>query len=284
MTNFTPREQKTIQSVTQKSLLDAYEYSDSSNNANADYHRYNTDTNYNHSIRDVVQNYDTAFSEQVTDTMFLLDVKQINTVYNNGNILGEDYYIGIPTAVCVINSEITDLNFSAGKKWNTWLRSPCNDGGDYRSSYVRYVSRGGSVSYTSANGDYASDSYPGIRPAFYLNLSSIEFIFGTGTDTNPYGLWESGSAMLTSTTYRETASAYKFYVEFEHDIDAASMIVAGYSENQKMVSCVLTECDEDSYYIVTLPKEDPITSVKVFVWDPDALEPLGESEIILISG
>ncbi|MGN0181885.1 MAG: DUF6273 domain-containing protein, partial [Candidatus Ornithomonoglobus sp.] len=97
LTNFTLGERNAIKPVTQKSLLDGYEYD--SNNKDSNYHI------CDFHINNVLQNYDTAYSEQVTDSVFLLDVKQVNAVYNNSNVLGDKYYIGEPTEQCVSNSE-----------------------------------------------------------------------------------------------------------------------------------------------------------------------------------
>ena len=108
LSNFTASEIKAMRSVSQKTLVSSAEY---------DIGLYDTGLkrhDYNISINSVVQNYDTAFAEYVTDKMFLLDVKQVNTVYNNGDILGEDYYIGTPTAECVENSEYDDDQLAEG--------------------------------------------------------------------------------------------------------------------------------------------------------------------------
>ena len=172
LSNFTPTERKAIKIVTQKSLLNVYEFSDSSNSANSDYHQYNS------SINDVLQNYDTAYSEQVTDMMFLLDVKQINAVYNNGNILGENYYIGTPTQEAVENSEYKNSNLSAGYVWDSWLRSSNAEGSG---TSVRTLDHNGNVSNSVT---YSSGV--GVRPAFYLDPDACKYTSGDGTQSNPY--------------------------------------------------------------------------------------------------
>ncbi len=172
LTNFTEDERNAIKSVTQKSLLDGYEHSGLSNTINSNYHQ------YSYNICSVVQNYDTAYSEQVTDKMFLLDVKQINTVYNNRETLGNDYYIGIPTEQAVANSAYKDSDLNATTKWWYWLRSPYanNSGNDVRHVYsVGFV-----YSY------FAFNDFGGVRPAFYLNLTSLNLKGGEGSKSNPY--------------------------------------------------------------------------------------------------
>jgi len=174
LTNFTQSERNAMKTVTQKSLLDGFEYSTGlPNTRNSNYHRKSS------LIGSVVQNYDTAFSEQVTDTMFLLDVKQVNEVYNNRSILGSDYYIGEPTAECVANSEYTSSSLATEKNWNYWLRSPYADGSSRNVSSVRLD---GSVDCISAY----YGSMGGVRPAFYLNLSSASVSGGAGTLNSPY--------------------------------------------------------------------------------------------------
>ena len=178
LTNFSQRERVAMKTVTQKSLLDGYEHSFYYNTIYPNYHPYNS------SISDVLQNYDTAFSEQVTDTVFLLDVKQINRVYQNDALLGgNNYYIGYPTVECVENSEYISSSLTSTQRWGTFLRSPyAADGGHYGYGHsVRRVDSVGGINYgLTSRGD------GGIRPAFYLNLASCEFSSGNGSAENPY--------------------------------------------------------------------------------------------------
>jgi len=186
LTNFTQSERSAMKTVTQKSLLDGYEHSTgSSNTRNSNYHQ------YSNNISSVVQNYATAYSEQVTDTMFLLDVKQINEVYNNRSILGNDYYIGTPTAEAVANSEYKTSSLTSTTRWWSWLRSPYAD--DILSCGVRGVNSDGSVDIYSA---YDGDG--GVRPAFYLNLSSLNLKGGAGTAGNPYIVSGGGSSKIAT--------------------------------------------------------------------------------------
>ena len=174
LTNFTSKELAAIKEVTQKSLLSYPEYDAGMAAIGTEKHSYSLSIS---SISSVVQNYGTAYAEYVTDKVFLLDVKQINEAYNNSDVLGDDYYIGEPTAECVANSEYADSHLVVGEKWETWLRSPSSSSDDY----VRYVESGGGV-----YDDSAWSGYPGVRPAFYLNLSSFTVKSGTGTESNPY--------------------------------------------------------------------------------------------------
>ena len=188
LTNFTPSERSTMKTVAQKSLLDGYEYSNSSNIKNSDYHR------YSQAIKDVVQNYDTAFSEQVTDTVFFPDVKQINSFYNNGNILGYDYYIGKPTAECVSHSEYISSELNTTKNWSYYLRSSYCDG--YFSYYVREINPDG---FVDCWGPF--DGNCGIRPAFFLD-STAKFVSGAGTAENPYTVTDKAEINDNKISYR----------------------------------------------------------------------------------
>lgn len=176
LTNFTQEELNAVKSVTQKSLLSYPEIDAGMATTGMEKH------SYNYNINNVVANYDTAYAEYVTDKMFLLDVKQVNAVYNNRSVLGDDYYIGEPTAECVANSE-DKSSLSTGKKWYYWPRSP------YSRNYygVRCVASDGNVS----NG-YAYNGNVGVRPAFYLNLPSFSITSGAGTESNPYICYGSG--------------------------------------------------------------------------------------------
>jgi|GEM_PF-2158576 len=173
LSNFTADEMSAIKSVTQKSLLDCHEYR---SEIDSKYHIYSYPITY------AFSNYVEACSEQVTDKMFLLDVRQIITVYQyDSNLGGNKYYIGIPSAEAVANSAYKDSDLNATTKWWSWLRSPlAYNGGDSRGSGVRFVDSAGNV-----NGHSAYTDSLGVRPAFYLNLTSLN-LKGKGTIAEPY--------------------------------------------------------------------------------------------------
>ena len=181
LTNFTDNELNAIQTVTQKSLLDAGEYAKSNENRKKYYHKYNC------YISEVVQNYSSAYSENITDTMFLLDVKQVNTVYNNSSTLGTNYYIGKTTleAVSASNYKVSNGN------WFYWLRSPM--GSSYGSD-VRYVNSNGRIGRNTASQSFESNDMGfgacrgdiGVRPAFFLNLTLFNPNNGEGSFDRPY--------------------------------------------------------------------------------------------------
>ena len=137
-------------------------------------------------------NYASAYKEQVTDTFFCLDVKELyEMVYKNeksqeggAKVFDDGYYIGTLTQGAINQAKkdtnfVNDLSFnpSAGSKYHYWLRSPAA-GNAY---VVRGVYSDGSV-----NGTWASYGSLGVRPAFCLNLTSLENLGGKGTKSRPY--------------------------------------------------------------------------------------------------
>jgi len=171
--NFSAGDRSVMKSVNQKSLLNPMDTSKLSMGGNVGH-------TYSYDISTIVQNYDTAYYHNATDKMFLLDVKQVNRVYQNSNTLGANYYIGKPTQKAVDNSDYKYSELSAINDWYYWLRSPyANSSYGY---YVRRVGNGG------ANNSAALESHLGVRPAFYLDLQSAIFKSGNGSKGSPFSL------------------------------------------------------------------------------------------------
>jgi len=170
--NFTVSEQNAIKSVTQKSLLNWVDVPKLKIGGTASH-------TWDDNISTVVQNYETANYQNVTDKMFLLDVKQLNKVYQNSNILGTNYYIGKPTQKAVDNSDYKASGLSIDNYWKNLNRSPYSVSGSPFS--VRCGSDGGLV-----GGSGAFIIFMGARPAFYINLSSVLFKSGNGSVGTPY--------------------------------------------------------------------------------------------------
>lgn len=180
LSNFSQNEKNAIKTVTQKSIVSTLEYE------NGIYDSGSEGYSSNMSVASVAENYDIAYSEQVTDKIFLLDVKQLSAVYNNSNVLGEGYYIGEPTLKAIENNEYKKSSASVGKKFNYWLRTPLPRDKDGVGVY--YVAHnGGVVSYHA----YYSDI--GVRPAFYLN----SYVTGAGTESDPFRISGSNSAVTS---------------------------------------------------------------------------------------
>ena len=152
LNGFTPDEAAAIKTVTQRSIVSHPEYTAGYIDAPG------TDLPYNTDIGSVAEGYEGAHYENITDKVFLLDVKQLHTVYEN---LGS-YYIG--------------WNRS-GTQWNYWLRTPVTD----CNHDMRYVTPQGSILRAAP---YIS--YYGVRPAFYLDTAYYTVTDGSGKENDPY--------------------------------------------------------------------------------------------------
>ena len=152
LNGFTPDEAAAIKTVTQRAIVSHPEYTAGYIDAPG------ADLPYNTDIGSVADGYGGAHYENITDKVFLLDVKQLHTVYEN---LG-GYYIG------------QNRN---GVSWNYWLRTPVTD----CNHDMRYVSSQGSIGR-----DAPCKGYYGVRPAFYLDAAYYAVISGSGTAADPY--------------------------------------------------------------------------------------------------
>lgn len=152
LNGFAPDEAAAIKTVTQRSIVSHPEYTAGYIDAPG------ADLPYNTDIGSVADGYEGAHYENITDKVFLLDVKQLHTVYEN---LG-GYYIA------------QNRN---GVNWSYWLRTPvtnCNHD-------MRYVSPQGSIGR-----DAPYKGYYGVRPAFYLDAAYYAVTSGSGTAADPY--------------------------------------------------------------------------------------------------
>ena len=150
---FSKAEIAAMKTVTQRSLVSHPEYNKGivEGDANSDLYYY-TDISY------AAINYDSAYFENTTEKVFLLDVKQANAVWKNLN----GYYVAY-------NND--------GMAWPYWLRTPVTD----CNHDMRYISSSGQV------GRYAPwYSDLGVRPAFYLDSEYFVATSGSGSQSNPY--------------------------------------------------------------------------------------------------
>lgn len=152
LNGFTRDEAAAIKTVTQRSIVSHPEYTAGYIDASG------ADLPYNTDIGSVADGYESAHYENITDKVFLLDVKQLCTVYEN---LGS-YYIA------------QNRN---GVNWSYWLRTPVTD----CNHDMRYVSPQGSIGR-----DAPCKGYYGVRPAFYLDTAYYAVTSGSGTETDPY--------------------------------------------------------------------------------------------------
>lgn len=155
LNGFSKAEIAAIKTVTQRSIVPHPEYS-------AGYIAGpGSDLPYNTDIASVAYGFEKAYYENIIDKVFLPDVKQLNTIYNNSNILG-NYYLA---------------KNKDGINWTYWLRTPitnCNHD-------MRYVETDGNI-YRVA----PYFGHIGVRPAFYLDTDYYIVSEGNGEVNSPY--------------------------------------------------------------------------------------------------
>lgn len=155
LNGFSKAEIAAIKTVTQRSIVSHPEYS-------AGYIAGpGSDLPYNTDIASVAYGFEKAYYENIIDKVFLPDVKQLNTIYNNSNILG-NYYLA---------------KNKDGISWTYWLRTPitnCNHD-------MRYVETNGNI-YRAA----PYFGHIGVRPAFYLDTDYYIVSEGNGEVNSPY--------------------------------------------------------------------------------------------------
>ena len=153
LNEFSKAEIAAMKNVTQRSIVSHPEY-------NLGFHdgEGRSDLEVNYDIKNVANNFNSAYGENSTEKVFLLDVQQVNTVWKNfGN-----YYVA---------------RNEQGIAWPYWLRTPvttCNH-------LMRYVESNGSVGK-----QYPMTDYMGVRPAFYLDSDYYVATSGNGSVNNPY--------------------------------------------------------------------------------------------------
>jgi hypothetical protein len=155
--NFSSSDRSLIKPLTHKVLLagtDASKKDDGSEN-----HVWNS------TLSTVVQNYDTtAYYQNVTDSIFLLSVKQLKEwVFDNSATLGANYH-------------------KAQRSY--WLNTPWAGS----NSAVRYVTYTGPVEAGYAYDICGNYDICGVRPALQLDLDGAIFASGSGTDKSPFVL------------------------------------------------------------------------------------------------
>ena len=183
--------------------------------------------------QNILGNYDDAYAEQVEDKVFLLDVKQIQQVFNNTPTLGLWYHIGKLTEKAVENSDYIDSRIVAGNDWHCLLRSP--RAAENYDSTVRGVARNGQIISNIASADSI-----GVRPAFYMK-EQTRLLSGSGTDADPY-LLTGGHAHDLSTECGDDAP-----------VSFAKKITSNADGNLLINGVELSLQQEDTYSYNSLP-------------------------------
>ena len=175
LSNFSEAERNAIKPVTHKAIL-----------AEVDKGKRDGGTEiniYNENIISSVENFETSYYKNVTDKVYLLDIKEFHDyVYKRGF-----EYTKKPTKEAVNNSEYKYKILDPNTYWYYWLRLPCAK----QSSYVRHVDSDNFV--YSSNANYYSG---GVVPA--LNLKSGSYISGKGTINDPYIHAESNKSSISA--------------------------------------------------------------------------------------
>jgi hypothetical protein len=200
--------------------------------------------------------------------MFLLDVKQVNKVYQNGSTLGTSYYIGQPTQKAVDNSNYKDSNLATDKNWNYLLRSTYAD------------SFGPSVRYINSDGDvyshFASNCIYGVRPAFYINMSSVIFTSGNGSKSEPYILGE-----IKPYTINEISLLDKVNINITNNNSNTGLLCIATYKDSKLIDLVLKQINIAQGQTDTIISDISLplgSTIKVFIWDSiDNIQPLSLS-------
>ena len=253
---FSSSEVNAIISVTQKQILDPYEYE-------SRYQQYPENTFYcsEHVYGfESYNNYDIAFSELSNDKIFLLDVKQVSDLYQN---FGANYFY------CYATSKAFDSGSWAeeyGLKRNGyvayWLRTP-NNPSRYGFSDLVFCANNHDLSLDGVNTKaYMDYSCYGIRPAFYLNTSSAIFKGGSGTETDPYivtGSWKSQYGLSGNELDADITGLSR--VKFDkdtgiYDVNSFKLYITAITQRNIMnydTAFSLDETDEEIEIKITLP-------------------------------
>jgi hypothetical protein len=197
--NFTLNERKILKSVTQKVMINGDDEAKLTDGGSEHFNFEGFDAR-DRSLADAVQNYDNAYYHNVTDKVFILDVKQMYDLSLKTTLLGKNYHIGKPTKKMIENSKYTSKGFlSSDNYWCNWLRTPFpnrlstswvliagSPGISSPDPLLRITGPGDMTGSSGVFTDSANDFYVGVRPAFYINLVPGIFTDGYGTLASPY--------------------------------------------------------------------------------------------------
>lgn len=226
--SFSQNEIGVIKTVTQRSVVSHPEYT-------AGYlDEPGTDLPYNTDISTVADGYDKAYYENIIDKVFLLDVRQLHTIYENRETLG-NYYIA---------------QNKSGVTWTYWLRTPvtnCNHD-------MRYVTTGGSI-----RRDSPYKGYYGVRPAFYLDTENYAVSSGDGKTADSAYVMTAPNKPDTSLSIsggeRDTGDG-----NWDVDTDQYIQLTLGkyYSEDGKYANPTIP------VYVIQKPRSDTENMVVLF--------------------
>lgn len=169
LSNFSSDERSSIKPIVHKFILS--EPNKRLRTGGSEKHIWNAD------IGDCVQNFDEAYYKNVTDKVYLLDLKEIHDyVYSRGW-----EYRRMPTEEAIESSSYKNPKTLTTKKyWWNWTRTPYSD----NSSYVRTIQRNQEFDHGGDVNSNCPGVAGGIVPA--LNLKTAVAKSGSGTEDDPY--------------------------------------------------------------------------------------------------
>lgn len=169
LSNFSTDERSAIKPIIHKFILS--ESNKDLRTGGNEKHMWNAD------IGDCVQNFDEAYYKNVTDKVYLLDLKEIHDyVYNRGW-----EYRRMPTEEAIEASNYKNpKTLSAERYWWNWTRTPYFD----NPSFVRTIQRNQEFDHGGDVNANCSGVAGGIVPA--INLKAAVVKSGSGTKGDPY--------------------------------------------------------------------------------------------------
>lgn len=126
-------------------------------------------------------NYESAYTEQSTEYIYLPSVEDIEYIQNNVYVFGADYHKALPTEEAVEQSFMKYEALRSDNDWYYWLRDAMYGNDD---SLVRCVTPYNTVEYAAAY-----DGIIGVRPMCTLDTDLIGIVSGNGSDVSPYMLF-----------------------------------------------------------------------------------------------
>jgi hypothetical protein len=222
LNGFSESERNSIKPVVRKSLLADIDKGEK--DGGTEVHEYDTN------IASSVTNYDKAYYKNLTEKVYIFDVKELRDyVYNRGW-----EHRKMPTKEAVVDSNYKHGDLNNLKYWWNWLRFPSADD----SYYVRSVNSDGYIDDGNANNDGG-----GVVPA--LNLKSGIFTSGKGTVGQPYIM---GGDTVPSTASNSVLSSTFDYnsLLLKYDIKAINISIIKYYE--AVVSVIDNFMDKLHYY------------------------------------
>ncbi len=181
------------------------------------------------------------------------------------------------TIHCIDDIAVTDVSLD-----KTFVSLGLEETTTLNATVLPYNATNKKVSWTSSNEGVAIVDENGVVTAVGVGKATI-------TATTEDGGFSARCEVLvdkpiTSTTYKELTSTYKFYIECEKELNNELLAVACYDEDGRTIALEQIECDGDTSYTASVPKDTNIKYAKIFVWsDYDALKPMSYVETVNVN-